>query len=112
MQVVTTRTLETKIHPQTKALFCFLFVGGRGGFNRIRIMAEIRENPSNAHYLAGIIGVDYKTILHHMKILEKNNLVSRIGEKYGSVYFVSALFEESQDAFDEIVSKIQKSSRA
>ena len=109
MQVVTVRTLETKIHPQTKALFCFLFVGSRGGNNRIRLMSAIRENPSNTNQLAVTVGIDYKAVQHHMRVLEKNNLVSKIGDKYGAVYFVSTLFEESQDIFDEIISKLQKS---
>ena len=43
-----------------------------------------------------------------MKILEQNNLVSKVGGKYGATYFVSSLFEESQAVFDEIVEKLKK----
>ncbi|MGI9566127.1 MAG: ArsR/SmtB family transcription factor [Nitrosopumilus sp.] len=109
MKAITIKTLKTNIHPQTKALFYFLFVGSRGGDNRIRIMSTLRENPSNANQIAAIVSIDYKSVQHHIKVLEKNNMVSRIGGKYGATYFVSALFEEGQDAFDEILSKLQKS---
>jgi predicted transcriptional regulator len=72
-------------------------------------MSAIRENPSNQHHLSKAIGVDYKTISHHVKVLEKNNLISKIGEKYGTLYFGSALFEENQNTFHEILSKLPKS---
>ena len=99
--------LKTNIHPETKALFCFLFVGSRGGVNRIRIMSKIRENPTNANQIALQLDIDYKAVQHHMKVLEKNNMVSKIGGKYGATYFVSTLFEECQEVFDEIISKLQ-----
>ncbi len=52
--------------------------------------------------------MDYKGIEHHMKTLEKNNLVTKIGDKYGAIYFVSSLFEEGQEVFDEILAKLIK----
>ena len=50
----------------------------------------------------------YKGIEHHMKTLEKNNLVTKMGNKYGATYFVSSLFDEGQYVFDEIVAKLIK----
>jgi hypothetical protein len=41
-------------------------------------------------------------------VLEKNNLVSRMGEKYGIMYFVSNYLESNMDTFKEIVNKINK----
>ncbi len=52
--------------------------------------------------------MDYKGIEHHMKTLEKNNLVTKIGDKYGATYFVSSLFEEGQEVFDEILARLIK----
>jgi len=43
-----------------------------------------------------------------MKTLEKNNLVTKIGTKYGATFFVSQLFEEGEAVFDEIVAKLAK----
>jgi hypothetical protein len=42
-------------------------------------------------------------------VLQKNNLVSRMGEKYGIMYFVSNYLESNMDTFKEIVNKINKS---
>jgi hypothetical protein len=36
-------------------------------------------------------------------------LVSRMGEKYGIMYFVSNYLESNMDSFKEIVNKINKS---
>ncbi len=108
MQTLSIRSIEAKSHPQTKGLFWYLFVGTRGGQNRVRIISQLRNKPSNKNQLAQDLGIDYKGIEHHMKTLEKNNLVTKIGTKYGATYFVSQLFEEGEAVFDEIVAKLTK----
>jgi len=64
--------------------------------------------PSNTHRLANELGLDYKSIQHHLRSLEKNNLVTKVGSNYGATYFPSVLFEEGAAVFDEIVSKLNK----
>ncbi len=108
MKAITIRTLETKTHPETKKLFWFIFAGTRGGMNRIRIISHLRNTPSNANQLSKAMGFDYKLVQHHLKILEQNNLVTKVGENYGSIYFISALFEDGEAFFDEIVAKLNK----
>ena len=49
--------------------------------------------------------LDYKAIKHHLGVLEKNNLVQKIGEKYGTIFFLSSLLEENIKLFDEITTK-------
>ncbi len=108
MRAITIKSLETKIHPETKKLFWFIFAATRGGMNRIRIISHLRNMPSNTHQLAKEIGLDYKAVQHHLKTLERNNLVTKVGNNYGVTYFPSVLFEDSQDVFDEIVAKLNK----
>ena len=108
MQTLTIRSIEAKSHPQTKGLFWYLFVGTRGGQNRVRIISQLRNKPSNKNQLSQDLGLDYKGIEHHIKTLEKNNLVTKMGTKYGVVYFVSQLFEEGEAVFDVIVAKLKK----
>jgi len=107
MLTLKARTIEAKSHLQTKKLFWLLFVGSRGSDTRIRIMSVLRKRPSNRNQLATELDMDYKGIQHHIKILEENNLVKKIGNKYGVTYCVSAFFENSQDVFDEIVDRLQ-----
>ena len=58
--------------------------------------------------MAEILNLDYKAVQHHVDVLEKNNLVSRMGEKYGIMYFISNYLESNMDTFKEIVNKINK----
>ncbi len=103
MQTLQARTIEAKRHLQIKIVFWLLFVGSRGGTNRIRIMSVLRKRPRKRNQLATELDVDYKNIQHHIKVLEENNLVKKIGNAYGVKYYVSALFGNNEIVFDEIV---------
>ncbi|MGB6463219.1 MAG: winged helix-turn-helix domain-containing protein [Nitrosotalea sp.] len=95
--------------PYAKRLLWFVFMGAKGGLNRIRLISVIRERPLNANQLAKELDLDYKAIQHHIGVLEKNNLITRVGEKYGATYFISTFLEVNLAAFDEIVTKLEKS---
>jgi len=95
--------------PHIKRLFWFLFAGSRGGSNRLRIVQTIREKPLNANQLAKDLELDYKAIQHHVNVLEKNNIITKMGEKYGITYFVSTFLEANMESFNEIIAKLDKS---
>ncbi|MCH9041774.1 MAG: winged helix-turn-helix transcriptional regulator [Thaumarchaeota archaeon] len=108
MRAITIRSIKTKTHPETKRLFWFFFAATRGGESRIRIISHLRIMPTNTHQLAKEMKLDYKAVQHHLKILEQNNLVTRVGSNYGATYFPSVLFEDGEAVFDEIVSKLNQ----
>src|SRR5215207_1327769 len=93
---------------ETKRLLWYLFAGSRGGENRIRIIDLIKKKPHNINQLAEILGVDYKGVQHHIGVLEKNNMVTKLGEKYGVLYFISNYLEANIDAFNEVRAAIDK----
>ena len=95
------------VDPNAKRLFWYLFAGSRGGENRIKIIDMLKEQPSNINQLAESLKLDYKAVQHHIIVLEKNNIISRLGEKYGILYFISNYLEVNIDAFREIKSKIK-----
>lgn len=95
--------------PDAKRLLWFIFAGSRGGLNRLRIISSLKENPLNTNQLAKELGLDYKAIQHHIKILEKNNLITKMGEKYGVTYFISTYLEVNMETFEEIATKLDKS---
>ena len=95
--------------PDAKRLLWFIFAGTRGGLNRLRIIFSLKEQPLNTNQLAKELGLDYKAIQHHIKILEKNNLITKIGEKYGVTYFISTFLEVNMETFEEIAAKLDKS---
>jgi len=101
------RTIKAKTHPETKKLFWLLFAGSRGSDTRIRIMSVLRKRPRNKNQLSTELGMDYKGILHHIKILEENNLVKKTGHQYSMAYYVSELFMHNEITFDEIRDKLK-----
>ncbi len=95
--------------PDVKRLFWFIFTGSRGGLNRLKIISELKKNPVNVNQLAKKLSLDYKAIQHHIRVLEKNNLISKAGEKYGMIYFISTFLEVNMETFEEIEEKLDKS---
>jgi DNA-binding transcriptional ArsR family regulator len=91
-----------------KYLLGWLIAGTRGGATRARIIETLRENPQNANQLATQLGMDYRTIRHHLKVLEKNKIITTAGEGYGTTYFLSPMLEENYGVFEEIVNRMWK----
>lgn len=87
-------------------LLWYLLAGTRGGANRIRIIEALAERPYNANQLAERLGMDYRTVRHHLDLLTKNNVLARPeGDAYGSLYFVSGLMKSHLGTFQEIKAK-------
>ncbi len=95
--------------PDAKRLLWFVFAASRGGLNRLKIISKLKENPLNINQLAKELGLDYKAIQHHIKVLGKNNMITKVGEKYGVTYFISTFLEVNMEAFEEIEGKLDKS---
>ena len=95
--------------PTARRLLWYLFAGSKGGENRIKIINLLQDIPLNINRMAEVLDLDYKAVQHHVDVLEKNNLISRMGEKYGIMYFVSNYLESNMDTFKEIITKINKS---
>ena len=89
-------------------LLQWLIAGTRGGVNRGRIIIELRAEPKNANQLAIALEVDYRSIRHHLKILEENGLITSIGDQYGKMFFTSIELEENWAIFEEIWKEIGK----
>jgi len=93
--------------PNARRLLWFLFAGSRGGENRMKIIDLLKERPYNINQLSESLKLDYKAIQHHITVLQKNNVITKMGEKYGVLYFTSNYFEANIEAFNEIKSKIK-----
>ena len=57
----------------------------------------------NANQLAETLDLDYKTVRHHLEKLAENDVVTSMGEEYGTTYFLTDRMEEHIDVVDEIV---------
>jgi DNA-binding transcriptional ArsR family regulator len=105
MNTITVKSLKTDAHPQIKIMFWFLFASTKGAATRIRIVNLLRRQPYNANQLSKEVSLDYKAVRHHLNTLEKNNLVEKFDTHYGGSYYLSTLFEENLEIFDEISSR-------
>lgn len=89
-----------------RQLLWYLLAGARGGRNRARIIESLRARPRNAHQLAADLGLDYRTIRHHLDLLVKNGLLTRpAGDAYAAPYFLSAILEANYAVFEEVRGK-------
>jgi DNA-binding transcriptional ArsR family regulator len=91
-----------------KYLLGWLIAGTRGGPTRAKIIESLKDKPQNANQLATLLGMDYKTMRHHLEVLEKNRLITSIGDRYGATYFLSQVMEDNYNLFEEITSKLGK----
>jgi len=85
-----------------KRLLWWLLVGTRGGGTRARIIYCLREKPQNAHQLTLSLQLDYKTIRHHLHVLQDNHIIITAGEGYAKAYFLSPLIESNYELFIDI----------
>ena len=90
-----------------KRLLWYVLAGSRGGPNRGLIINLLRNEPKNVNQLAEALDVHYRVAEHHIRVLEKNHLVSPSGERYGRLYFLSQEMEAHLNVFDEVWNKIK-----
>jgi DNA-binding IclR family transcriptional regulator len=77
--------------PGFRSLMWYLLFGTRGGPNRRRLLDELGRSPANAHQLAAALDLDYRTVRHHLRILERNGAVMRpVGDAYATPYEICA----------------------
>ena len=86
-----------------KRLTFWLLEGTKGGPTRIRLLSFLEKKPMNLNQLSKSAGLDYKSVEHHIGLLEKNGLIEPIGEGYGKAYAIS----DSMLAEKEMVQKIR-----
>ena len=86
-----------------KNLLWYLIAGTKGGETRGKIIELLKKKPSNANKIAEILKFDYKTVRHHLEVLEKNDIISPINKgNYGAVYFLSDFMQQDFKLFEEI----------
>ncbi|MCE4603320.1 MAG: winged helix-turn-helix domain-containing protein [Desulfurococcales archaeon] len=84
----------------------WLIEASRGGATRARILLLIREEPLNVNQLARKLGLNYRSVLHHINVLLRNGLIVRVGEGYGSPFILSREAEEHWDIVYESICRI------
>ncbi|MEM2786229.1 MAG: winged helix-turn-helix domain-containing protein [Candidatus Nitrosotenuis sp.] len=100
-------TTARKPDRDARRLLLYVFTATRGGYTRLQIINLLSEKPMNTNQIAFEMGLDYKAIQHHLETLEKNNLVTKVGEKYGVTFYLSNYLEVNILALDEVITKLE-----
>jgi len=82
----------------------YVFVGTRGGYNRARIVELLKKEPMNAHRISERLELDYKTVQHHLRLLEENQVIVASSPKaaYGAVYFLTPYIEKNLEVLRQM----------
>ena len=107
-EILRSKSEQRKPDKQTRKLLFYLFTNTRGGFTRLRIIMLLLERSYNTHQLAQELQLDYKAIQHHMKVLEKNNMILKTDEKYGAMFYISTFLEVNIGALDMAIDKLDQ----
>jgi len=95
--------------PAFKRVLMYLLVGTKGGPNRLQMIRLIQDEPMNANKMGERLGLDYKTIQHHLKILMENNVVvTNASGSYGAMYFLTPYVEKNLSTLQEIWARFGK----
>jgi len=101
-----TGNVESGPDPRFKMILWFIIAGTKGGINRAKILNLIKDTPMNANKIATVLNLDHKTIVHHVKILSKNELVVKAEKDYGAEYQLSQIMKNNHTVLEEIMQKI------
>ena len=97
---------QSNPNPRFKMILWSIIAGTRGGINRAKILNLVKDTPMNANRIATVLNLDHKTVIHHVKILAKNELVTKAEKDYGAEYQLTQIMKENQSALKEIMLKI------
>jgi len=98
---------DIKVDEHMNELFSSVFTGMGGRYTRLRIICAITEDPMNTLELSEKLNLDYKTIKHNIKVLEKNNLIVREGEGYGDIFFPSEIIPSNLPTLYHVIRKVE-----
>ena len=88
--------------------FLYLIYGTKGGYTRIKIILLLLKRPYNANQITKELNLDYKTVQHHLRIMEENNIIVSSKKKYGSVYFTSEMMKMNIDVLNKVLADLGK----
>lgn len=91
-----------------EAVLWQVLAGTRGGPNRAQILAALKDRPRNRNQLADDLELNYKTVEHHLDVLEDNGMVESTDSDYGAVYLLTDRTEQHWERIREITEQVQQ----
>jgi len=108
----TRRAGSERLNTPFRRTLVYLLARTRGGQNRCRILRLLqREGPLNANQIAGLLGLHYTTVQHHLTRLVRDDVVaaSPRDDSYGALFFLTYQMEKNAEFLDEILPGFERS---
>lgn len=97
---------DSSVDPRFKMIVWSIIAGTRGGINRAKILNLLAIMPLNANKIATTLNLDHKTVIHHVNILTKNELIVKEEKEYGASYKLTQIMKDNQNVLGEIMERI------
>ena len=97
---------DSTADPRFKMILWSIIAGTRGGINRAKILNLLANMPLNANKIATTLKLDHKTVIHHVNILTKNELIVKEEKDYGASYKLTQIMKDNQMVLVEIMERI------
>lgn len=91
-----------------EAVLWQVLAGTRGGPNRARPLRAVDDRPRNANQLAEALDLGYKTIEHHLEVLEENDVVRSTDQQYGAVWLPSDRARDNWNTVERILDQLDE----
>lgn len=86
----------------------YLLIGQTGGKNRYKIIELLKERPYNINQISKKLGLNYRTVKHHIEVMTDNNLLTSSGEgEYGEVYFLTERLKNNLEIYENIANNFR-----
>ena len=86
------------MQPRMRGSLSHLLAGTRGGPRRLDILLALDGLALNAHEVSLLLGMEYKAVRHHLKVLKENGLVVA-GTGYAARYAWSLELQGDRASF-------------
>jgi DNA-binding transcriptional ArsR family regulator len=90
-----------------EAVLWQVLAGTRGGPNRARLLRALDERPRNANQLAEDLDLAYKTVRHHLDVLEENGVIESTDQNYGAIYLPTDRTRTHWETVEEIIDQLE-----
>lgn len=73
---------------------------------RLRLVKRVLASPMNANQMAASLGVDYRTVIHHLDVLQKNGVVVPREAGYARTYAPTPKLLDALPEFAALLEKV------
>ena len=96
-----------KVDKYVDELFSSVFTGMGGRYTRLRILCAIVEISMNSFQISKKLNLDPKTVSYNLKVLRKNNLVTKEGDGYGDLYSPAEIVKSNLPTLYAVIRKVE-----